>query len=164
MDFDPKHKNYGSFEYYADEIGKGVFHKGGETINTWFKTLKQRGLIYCVDDRRSLWGVHNPARYIINSPQIRGEANKFQKIEGDNADLMLENIGYQKENIVEFVENIRSKGDVLLKDKQSIAKGSYKDNKVSLASNDNNTLQYEGYLSIDDQYWIMNQALNGSIN
>lgn len=164
MDFDPKHPNYGSFEYFKDEIGREVFHKGGETIDTWFKTLRKHNLVYLVDEKRSLWGIHNPARHVINSPMIHGEANKYQKAEKENCDQMLENIGYQKENIVEFVENIRSKGDALLKTTQSIAKGSYKGNKVSVIKKEDETLSYEGFLSPSDQYWIMSQALNGNIN
>lgn len=163
MDFDPKHDKYGTFEYFPDEIGRDIFHKGKKTIETWFKRLERLRLVYLADSKRSLWGIPNPARYVINSPQIHGEANQYEKKEKNSYGKMLENIGIATEKIEEygnkfpdFTENNQIKRSPLLKNSPSIAKGSYKGDLLSYPYGVVGG-EYNGSLSLDDQGWILSQ-------
>lgn len=163
MDFDPKHLKYGTFEYFPEEIGEEVFHTGRETVESWYKKLKTLGLIHLVDEARHLWAIHNPARYVVNSALIHGEANKYQKQEVNNPLQMLENIGTNTEKIEEstdkftnIVEKNRQDEPTLLKRSPSIAKGSYKNDLVSSPYGVVGG-EYSGSLSLDDQGWILSQ-------
>jgi hypothetical protein len=161
MDFDPKHPKYGTFEYFPEEIGRDIFHKSKETINTWFSKLESVGMVYMADDLRSLWSIHNPARYVINSPGIHGEANQYQKEEKGDINAMYRNIRKPSENIepvpeqtTKYVENIRETKHNLLERIPSIGIGSYKGG-ISYLNNSLDTANPT--MAEDDKQWINGQ-------
>lgn len=98
MDFDPNHGNsFGSFEVFPNEIAP-VFNKGTDTIKAWHKELLLKGFIQAFDDKRSLFKIKSPHRYIT---QWGGKAHKFAKDEKniEALGLLLENVCFSSDKV-----------------------------------------------------------------
>ncbi|MEI6691013.1 MAG: hypothetical protein WCL07_04695 [bacterium] len=100
MDWDPRHDNFGLFEFFPDEM-VGVFHKSPESIGDWFKYLVEKRFVKLFDKKRKLYGMKNPERYIF------GKASQYELSERNiTVEKLLENICFS-ENEMEITKVIQ---------------------------------------------------------
>lgn len=91
MDFDLRHRKFGTFEVFLDELVE-IFGKTADTIRNWHNGLLDKGFIGLVDKRRRLYRIKSPLRYITGQTW-GGQAHQFARNERNNQslELLLEN-------------------------------------------------------------------------
>lgn len=95
MAFDQSHGDkFAVFEVFFDEIGH-VFNKHDDSVKKWHKGLISKGFIKVVDEKRKLFTVKSPLRYVVGLAQWGGEAGRFAKEEKNQSqEFILENIRF----------------------------------------------------------------------
>lgn len=100
MDFDKSHGDaFSTFEAYLDDVAV-VFDRGEDAVGKWHKGLINKGFIKVFDDKRHLYKIMSPLRYVIGLTQWGGEASGYAKEEkNQNDEFILQNIRFfqQKE-------------------------------------------------------------------
>lgn len=93
MDFDPRHKMYGTFEVCFSDLCE-VFHCGSETtIRNWHKLLIKQGLIICTE-RKNVFAISRPERYICATRLGSGKADQYAEQEKDQSiEVILQSLG-----------------------------------------------------------------------
>lgn len=97
MAFDKSHEGkFALFEAFPDDIAL-VFDKTNETVQTWHNGLLKKGFIKPVDEKRHLYTIKNPLRYIVGLEMWGGEASKYTHEEKDKTqEFILENIRFSR--------------------------------------------------------------------
>lgn len=127
MAFDRSHGDkFAVFEVFLDEIGH-VFNKHEDTVEKWHEGLISKGFVKVVDEKRKLFTVKSPLRYVVGLTQWGGEASKFAKEEKDRTqEFILENIRFfqpESEKILPKSDNPALKSSNSTENSLSSSKG-----------------------------------------
>lgn len=95
MDFDKSHKDsFATFEAFLDDVAS-VFKKHTDTVRIWHNGLLTKGFIKIFDEKRQLYTVKSPLKYVIGLTQWGGEASRYTKEEKNQSqEYILENIQF----------------------------------------------------------------------
>lgn len=89
-----KGDKFAVFEVFPEEIAH-VFNKHEDTVKNWHDGLLAKGFIKIVDEKRKLYTVKSPLRYVIGLVQWGGEASGYAKEEKDQMpEFILENVRF----------------------------------------------------------------------
>jgi hypothetical protein len=127
MDFDKSHGyKFASFEAFPDEIAL-VFNKHEDTVRNWHNGLLSKGFIKVVDEKRNLYTVKSPLRYVVGLNQWGGEASKFAGEETNQTqEFILENVRFsplKSENILPNSDALALKSSNFNENSLSSSKG-----------------------------------------
>lgn len=116
MGFDKSHcDKFAVFTVYFDEITL-VFNKHQDTIRNWHDGLIAKGFIKIFDEKRKLYTVKSPLRYVIGLAQWGGEASKYTKEEKNQTqEFILKNIRFfrpESEKILPKSDNLALKPSI----------------------------------------------------
>lgn len=116
MDFDKSHSDkFASFEVFLDEIAL-VFNKHEDTVGKWHDGLLSKGFIKIVDEKRKLYTVKSPLRYVVGLTKWGGEASRYATEEKDQTqEFILENVRYfhpESEKILPKSNNLALKSSI----------------------------------------------------
>lgn len=97
MDFDKSHKDsFSTFEAFLEDVAL-VFNKHEDTIRIWHNGLLTKGFIKVFDEKRHLYAVKSPLRYVIGLVQWGGEASKYVMEEKyQTQEFILKNIRFSQ--------------------------------------------------------------------
>lgn len=134
MDFDGNHEKFGTFEVFYDEIGE-IFNRSVDSIRDWHKGLVEKGFVKVADEKRHLFLIPTPRRYVVSGKK-KGMAYFYAQIEKTvhTNETLQATINFSQGN----TENSPLNSNSLLKEDTSKALTSFKDKSrlPSVPSND----------------------------
>jgi len=127
MAFDKSHGDkFAVFEVFLNEIAL-VFNKHEDTVKKWHDGLFAKGFIKIVDERRKLYTVKSPFRYIVGLTKWGGEAGRYATEEKDQTqEFILENIRFfqpESEKILPKSNGIALKSPISTENSLGSSKG-----------------------------------------
>lgn len=127
VDFDKTHQKFGLFEVNFEELRKVFNCKSQTTIRNWHNKLLITGFIKKTN-KRNLYALVIPERYINPSVKWQGKADYYAKIEKDQPiEIILQNFGINLHPIGEKLQQIVEETEDLATKNTSIAISSSKD-------------------------------------
>jgi hypothetical protein len=90
-----KGDKFAIFEVFPDEVALVFNKKSEDSVRNWHKGLLNKRFIKIVDEKRNLYTVKSPLRYVVGLTQWGGEASKYSHEEANQSqEFILENIRF----------------------------------------------------------------------